>query len=147
MPKQADYWRTGASRFPIKLNGTSRPVIDDGRLISRPFADSTQNAILIQNGDTRIDSDIRIAFDCRAGSPAIFTRGGGLLSASIEALEQVVLPSLEDFSVSVDRVSPGFESMSGNYLSPPYHPPYRPPLSVREAVRRFDPRRNFINRL
>lgn len=64
-----DYWRACASRFPIKLNGTSLPVIGDGRLISRAFADSTQNAILIQNGDTRIDSDIRIAFDCQARRP------------------------------------------------------------------------------
>lgn len=39
-----------------------------------------------------------------------------------------VPPFRENFSASVDRVSPGFESMSGNYLSLLYRPPHRPPL-------------------
>lgn len=46
-------------------------------------------------------------------------------------------PFREDFSASVDRVSPGFESMSGNYLSLLYRPSHRPPLDSQsgQAIR------------
>lgn len=52
-PERADYSRTGASRFSIKLDGTSLSVIVDGRLISRPLADSHAEAILIHGTHER----------------------------------------------------------------------------------------------
>lgn len=68
-----------------------------------------------------------------ASSPVIFTRG----SFPLRSEHSSAPPFRENFSASVDRVSPGFESMSGNYLSLLYRPPHRPPLDSQsgQAIR------------
>lgn len=78
----------------------------------------------------RVDSDIRITFDCQFA--------GHFYAVAFRFDRSTRVPPFrENFSASVDRVSPGFESMSGNYLSLLYRPPYRPPLDSQsgQAIR------------
>lgn len=78
----------------------------------------------------RVDSDIRITFDCQFA--------GHFYAVAFRFDRSARVPPFrEDFSASVDRVSPGFESMSGNYLSLLYRPSHRPPLDSQsgQAIR------------
>lgn len=76
--------------FSIKLNGTSLPVIEDGRLISRSFADSTQNAILIQKWRHAhwqwhtycVRSPVRWPFLCAGSFPLRSARLGRVVPSS-----------------------------------------------------------------